>query len=566
MPYTIVSLGNETPPEKPVSTGGKGFTITHVPGQESTLQSGIRTAIQPALGFASKFTYPADLVSLAATGESLAELEELDEARLADLQKKFGALGTPKGGQAIPSKINREKYLEALESAQQTFPTQHNIENLIEQKTGAPLQPRNTLQKMGRLGGMAAGFQPGNANQKAISGIAAPLVSQGAQVAGVPESLADLLGLGASSLRLKPGATKKATEALTKAETEKFPSGLTKPRALASEYAEQARISPQAQEEAISKLNKEAEHLTTQKYIEHFPISKQIEEGFDFEGNFKKEFSELNHIAKKHNAVIDIKPISELLEKTFEKYHGVVTPHPDAKKILHEAQKFAQNPQAGLEPLLKNFRSNNAKRGAVLEQRLAKGYRPEYSGWLREMNDAIMKSIKTTLPENSAFVKRLELANSNYSNYKKALEAKKLLEPVLGGELTPVRLKKLATDPKIARKLEFATNKKTTDELIQIAKDLKAAHEGIKRIPVREMHKWENLAHGAGFLFGGPLGKVFSLGKGKDFAQRAYGYVLLNPSSRREYQKALKALAQGDKKSYETAMKTLAKSLRGHTE
>ncbi len=512
--------------------------------------------LQPALGYLSKFTYPADLLSLAATGESLGEFNELQE-RLPELQKKFPGMG-------VPSELDEEKYMEALRTAQETFPTQRNFETLVEEKTGAPLTEKNTLQKMLRLGGMAGGFTPGTAGQKAISATAAPLVSQGAQAVGVPESLSDILGLGLSPLRLKSGAVKEAGEKLRAPPLkETMKSGLEKPRAIESKNVAKGKISPQQQTEAIQNLNKQAEHLTKKKFEEHFPIAKQLEEGFDFQGEFNKEYGDLESIAKKYNPTMDIEPISQFLEETFEKYHGIASPHKDAKRILHEASKISENLNAGLHSLLKNRKSNNAKLGEIYGQSLMKGKRPEYSTWLRELNKKIDASIKKTLPENSSFIKRMDDVNAKYSQHKKALEAKSLLEPILGGKLSGQRLKSLIENPKIQRKLELATNKKTAEELTQIAKDLKTATDAIKKIPQKDISKLESVYSTAAVLSGGLFGKVHALAKGKDAAQQVFGYMLLNPKSRKSYSEVLKALAKGDPKSYEQALKNLAKSLRG---
>jgi len=120
---------------------------------ESRIKSATRAIAQPILGWAAKYTYPLDLLSLAATGESLGEFEELQE-RLPELQQKFPDMG-------VPSELDQEKFMEALQTAQETFPTQHNIESLIERTTGAPLSPKSTLDKMLRLRVMGAGFEPG---------------------------------------------------------------------------------------------------------------------------------------------------------------------------------------------------------------------------------------------------------------------------------------------------------------------------------------------------------------------------------------------------------------------
>jgi len=515
---------------------------------ESRIKSATRAIAQPILGWAAKYTYPLDLLSLAATGESLGEFEELQE-RLPELQQKFPDMG-------VPSELDQEKFMEALQTAQETFPTQHNIESLIERTTGAPLSPKSTLDKMLRLGGMGAGFQPGSMGQKAISGTAAPLISQGAQTFGIPESLADILGLGASSLRLQPGATKAAAEELAQpAVKETFTSGIEKPRAVESRHLKKGRITPQQEAEAIERLNTQAAEITKKKYHEKHPIGKQIEEGFDFYEKFDKDFNQLEKMTKKENIPINIDPVSKFLEETFEKYHGVVSPPEDAKYILKEAEAFAKNPQAGLHNLLKNYRSYNSKYIDVID-------RPNARKWLEDMNKAISKSMENTLTEKSPIMQLFKSSNAEYAAFKKATEAKKLLEPLLGGELSAARLKNISENAKTQSRLHRSMGNETADELIQLSKDLKKATEAINKIPKKEFSKMEALFSAGSVLNGGIFAGLHGAFKGKEAAQRAFGYMLLNAKTRKNYGNVLKALAKGDPKSYEQALKTLVKSMK----
>jgi hypothetical protein len=540
------------------------WEVVHVPEPESGVKSAARTIAQPALGYLSKFTYPADLLSMAATGESLAEFDELND-RLPELKKKFGSLGAPKGGQEIPDYLDKDKYLQALQTASETFPTQNNIERFIEDKTGAPLEAKTTLQKMGRLGGMSAGFQLGNAQQKLISGAIAPVVSQTAQALGVPEPIADITGLGASAIRLKQGAVKQASEKLQGVK-QTYPSGLEKPKSADFKYAEQARITPERQQKLIENLDKQAEQLTRKSIEKHTPISKQIEEGFDFTGHFDKEFDKLESLAKKQDVVVDIEPISDFLESTYEKYHGIPKPHSEALKVLEEADAFSKNPQAGVYNLLKTYRSNNSKVKGIFETSRVTGKQKEYVDFLLNMNREIASSMKKSMPKESAFMKNFFDLNAEFSNYRKAVDAQRMLEPLIGGKLTPSTLENIIKNKKTQQKLKLAMGEAGSKEIIQISEDLKSAHEAIKRMSAKEFSKWEAILPIGALVGLGPLGKAYSFYKLKDYSQRALGFILTQPNTRRYYGEALQSLTNGDKASYEKAMKNMLKSLRDSKE
>jgi hypothetical protein len=170
--------------------------------EESFLKSAIRSALQPFLGYAKKATYPADIAQMIGVGESLAELEKLEE-RLPELKKKFPQLDWSK-----IENIDREKYMEAVQNASKYFPTQSNVERGIEESTGIPLQPKDELQKALRLGGEAAGFKGGDILSKGTAAVVAPATSQALELAGAPEGLAELGGLVVSGATPTPAISK----------------------------------------------------------------------------------------------------------------------------------------------------------------------------------------------------------------------------------------------------------------------------------------------------------------------------------------------------------------------
>lgn len=171
-----------------------------LPANEGLGKSIARGTVQPLLG-AAEMTVPGMATSawqLLGTGEALDELSQWEGGREAELRKKF-----PQAPWKEQPAFNKEKYLQALQTASKTVPTVENIASFIEKNTGLPLEARNKLQKKLRLAGSAGKLRPGGITDKIIAGTVAGGTSGGLEALGIPETIADIAGLGA------PGFSKK---------------------------------------------------------------------------------------------------------------------------------------------------------------------------------------------------------------------------------------------------------------------------------------------------------------------------------------------------------------------
>ena len=171
----------------------------------------VDNAIQIPLGLFKKATYLVDLWNAAATGESLAELEDLDPYRIAQLRQEFPQVEWPEPGK----EIDKTKFLQSIEQAQASLPTQENIEKAFEERLKISLRPKTPAQKRLRLGGEAASF-PAETSQKVISGLLAPTYEMGLEEAGVPEQIAEPVAFGLSQLRVPAAAEEESFLGITK--------------------------------------------------------------------------------------------------------------------------------------------------------------------------------------------------------------------------------------------------------------------------------------------------------------------------------------------------------------
>lgn len=422
--------------------------------------------------------------------------------------------------------------------------------------------PEQLLERAGSLAPVAA-MGPGGIGARALQvgvGALAGQLAKAADLGETGQAIAEIAGMGLPGLA-KAGA--KGLRGLTKGEPEKMVSGLTKPRAIEAKKPQLAAMTAKRQEQAIKKLNEEATQLTKKSVEKHVPVAKQIEEGFDFEKKFEKGFGELKQSAEKANPTIDITPVTNYLNKSAKKYHGIPKLHPEGEKVLREVRALRNNPQTGLRNLMKIYRSNNQKVKSVYESSLVSGKQKEYVDFLTGLNREIASSFKNTLPKDSAWVKQFETLNKEFKNYKDAQETLNKLRPVLEGQFTPSKIQKLASDPKTQRKLQASMGEQGAKEVVQIAQDLRTATEALKKIPKREMQIWDSVFPLGFFVpFAKTLGIPVGIYKGIKAAKYGYGYLLSTPARRAAYQSALKAISNKDLQAYKNAIAILNRELK----
>ena len=444
-------------------------------------------------------------------------------------------------GRAVPQKVGERL-------TEQFLPTQEK-------------GPEQFLERAGKLAPLAA-LGPEGLSAKVIqlaAGAAAGHIAKENDLGEVGQIVSEAIGMGAPGL-LK-GIGQKAIQAFREP-AEKFTSGLTKPRAVMAKHVEKAIVTPQNQERAIAKLNEEAATLTKGIAEKERPFLKKIEEGFDFEGKYNKDFERLRKAAEKANPQINITPVSNLLSKTIQKYRGIPKLHPEGKKVVAEIQALADKPQTGLKNLLKIYRSNNQKIKNTFETSRLKGTQKEYTDFLLDVNKNIAKSFENTLPADSAWLKEFKGLNSEYKQFKDTIKTQQLLDPIIGGKPDANKIKKIANDKKLQKKLEMVMGKKGSDEVIQISRDLEEANKALKRMTAKELGPWDVVAPLSLFIPNSWVAAPLTLKKAADFARRGYGYFLSTSSRRKQYDNILKAIISKDKEAYIKAAKKLTESLQ----
>ena len=504
-----------------------------VPDEEGIDAYAKRAAMQIPLGYAAKFTYPADIASLAAQGatrEALEESEAMQEAR-----QLFP--------QDFPAPLSEQEKQKYIQGTAQMFPTQANVERFVEEKTGLPLQAKTKAQKLLRLGGEAASFRPGDLAQKAKAGVIAPVISGGLQVAGVPEEVANVAGLVGSNVSLKKTQ-------------ETFPSGLQKPRAAESKLTKFASVPEELKARRIKELDKEAKQISQKILERERPLTKKIQEGYDFSKEFKEGFGQLNKAAEKFKTPLDNTPIQDFLYDKIAKLRRISAISPESKKILQKAKNLYRKPIMDLDNGLKSYREINDEISQITKNYTRYGSQPDYLNFLNELKSNIRESFKQTLPEDSPWLNSFLNLNQRYADFQNTQKAIAQAESVFGKNLKSDTLIKIATNPKNKDKLIRNFGKKGAEDILELTNNLAKAKSSITQISTKDVKSFSdalpNLKESAvasGLIYFLPgLGKTFALGAAAkapiNYGRFLLGKYLTNPTVKRNYIGALKAITE----------------------
>lgn len=406
----------------------------------------------------------------------------------------------------------RTKELSARKSARaSTFDTDTLINKAVKATTGIDLEPEDLSEN--------------------VAHIAGALLRDPSKLLELPKKIPQLLS------KAKPPA------APFHPGVERTASGLPKVRALEAKAPRFARLTKGQQEKALGKLDEEATRLTQTKIRQKLPITEQIEKGVNFEEKFEKSFGNLQRVAEKANPEINTSPIFKLMHQQRRKYRGVPELDPQAKKIVRESQLFSRKSPSDLSSLLRTYRSNNRKIKDIYETSRVTGKQKDYVDFLVDYNKSIANSIKSTLPADSAWVKSFEGLNKEYKNFKDAYKVQGMFKQA-GSDATPQGLLRLANDSKRQKQLALAIGEKEAEEIVQIGKDLKAAQEAIKKIPVKKFLGKGDIP-AAAILYPALkfLGIPYAGFKAAQGLRYIYGKILSSPSIRRNYGEMLKAIA-----------------------
>lgn len=384
--------------------------------EESWGKSVLRSLLQVPAGAAQAFTFPMDLISLIGTGESF------DPEEIEHLKQISAREGIP---------FDEEKYMQAIKGASEAFPTQGNIEKLIEDKTGLPLEPKTDIQKGIRLGATAGKINPGSALQKGAAAATAPAVSYGLKEAGAPEPIADIAGLVASgqiagkvpSAGLKP---------------KQKPSGMIERRFEGIEKP--TKVSPSRYGKINEAIEKDFRGISD-KLIEESPVGKTFNALKDDSG-FKSKVGDLFQDVEALSEQIPNKFSTKLIKnQIIKKQKSIQTPgftesefNQTYKKNMNKFLRDTPTKDITAKDLVSQYRANNRALGELYEPGKSSGFNRAKKEALIDYNKIIADTIETGFPD-SEFSKLFKFTNKRWSEIKDSETISSFIDDMFKGKV-----------------------------------------------------------------------------------------------------------------------------------
>ncbi len=357
--------------------------------EEPWYKSLARTLYQIPSGIGQGFTYPLDIASMMGTSESL------DPEEIEHIKKISEREGIP---------FDEEKYMEAVQGAQEAFPTQSNIEKVIEEKTGAPLTPKTRLQKGLKFASTAGKISPKPATFRGMNtALPKPVLGAGVEgvrevliESGIPEPIADL-----------------ASFAILKQPPEGAPSieigSKTKPSGLPERRFEKTTKFKEVSEKKLGKINEKLESDfkdISDKIIKESPVGETFE-NLKNDPTYKQESRELLSKAQEiadstegHVPSIDLK--KELVKRAHKRIEGFAGSEYDKSysKFMNESLNDIFSKEITPSQLVKQYRKNNSGLSEYFEPGSSKALNRAKRDALLDQNRTIADVMEKSFPES----------------------------------------------------------------------------------------------------------------------------------------------------------------------
>jgi len=525
------------------SESGDAFDRMDVP-DEGFIKSAFRTAYQPISGALQKFTYPADLFNVLATGSAL-DQEEIDS-----LKRQANIYGIP---------FDEEEYKNAALKISQYIPTQGNIERGLENLTEIPLEAKTKLQKGLKLAGTAGAFQPGALSQKAVAATTAPTVSAGLQSIGVPEMVSDVVGLGAGSL----GAN-------ITPKVDIVPK--TKPSGLTTQRFEKITKPTEFSESAIKKVNDRLENefrTLSDKILGESPIKdtyENLKNDFSFKQKSAEAFEEVGKLAETYQNKFKTTALTdELLESATSKKNKGLTPSEFDKKhkgFIEDFIKDTQKEDFTTSDLVSQYRKNNKSLGEAFEPGQSFAHNNAKREALLDYNKTIANIIEKEHP-NTKFSNLFSETNKRWTEISDAQAIDKFFDGLFDGKVQYKKGREFFDKQGMTVPFKRAMGKEGFGKFETLMSDLMTTEKAAKLMQQAKSQGFEKFANtGLHFLVHPKLGSIkFGIDTAKKLYKGAFELMLDKPQFTINWDKGVNAAKAGNFKVAEKEFEKIDKAL-----
>jgi hypothetical protein len=433
--------------------------------EESNLKSFARYAAQLPLGVLEG-TAPAlisNLIQFLGQGESL-DSEEIEHIRMISQRE-----GVP---------FDEEKYRQAVQSASEGFPTVSNIARGIENLTGAPLTPKTQGQKLLNLGSMAGKLTPGSIGRKASAGAAAAGATKTAEELGVPEPLAELIGLGGA------GATTqiKGGPSISRA---------TKPSGLPLRRFEKLESSREVSSSRLGKINDKLESdfkNATDEIVKSSPIEEtrlSLKENPAFKNEVKEQFRKVESLAEQvpdeiHTDLVKRTMVDNALKK---KGTGFAPSEYDKEYRKFMAQYLKETPRQNIRAsdLVAQYRKNNKALSEAYDPGRSYAFNRGKKDAILEYNRAISDVIDKQYP-NTEFSNLFKETNKQWSKIADAEAIDKFIDGIFDGKVRFDKAKRLFDNENYARPFKRGLGEEGFKRFEDVMKDFLTSEKSYKML------------------------------------------------------------------------------------
>lgn len=539
--------------------------------------------VQPALGIASAYTWPASVLKMGMVGEALSDIDELEEA-----YKKEG------------KEFDKSKYIQEVSNSSQFIPTQELLEDIFTAKTGISLEPKTAtgkaINKFFTLASLARGKGFGKEALKkgAKAGATGVATTETLKAAGANETAAEFTGDVASGFT---EAFKKSPRVFSKEvlDLEKTAAkhGLPFPEYLTKEAAELAgpKIS-EARKAALQKNLGMTSEEAINKVIEgELPISKLRQQGADLEVLTNEAYDKSMKLAKQNKTKASTQDIIGDIDSEIARIKKNAPSPSDADRaaidILEtEKQRLTSAPPKNKNPILgpngQPINPPSTKRlpkEATTEELIqqVKNYnsnvkqlykRPEFSGREDAVRSAyafLNNSIRNTIEAHagSDVRKSMKAADALFGEVAKLDRVEALItKSFANGDYNPKKLSQLLNSKQgliVRREL----GDKAVNELQEIAKYGERATNATNQLAKSGKYAFEVGEWGpiAGFMFAKMPKAAGILLAAKPMANHIKGYLLTKDATRTVYRDIMKNAANGSFKNMQADFAKIEKEI-----
>ena len=398
--------------------------------------------------------------------------------------------------------FDENAYYEAAQQALGSVPTVANIANAIEERTGAPLEPKEWYQKALRLASLGGKLQPGTLGQKVAAGATAGGTSELLKETGIPEPFAELAGLGAGGI----AGTKAPAIEIGKA---------TKPSGLPKRGFEKLTEPREVSTKKLFKINEKLEsdfRDISDKIVAESPIGETAE-ALASDPAFKQQSRELlNQAQQIADSLPDTLPTKtlkkELSEMGAKKIKGYALSEYDKNymKFMKEAIEGIIPENASMGEIVEQYRKNNDSLRKYFEPGASEALNTAKRDALLDHNRVIAKIMENV---DKDLAKVFKEGNARWSKLMDYEAVYKFVNKIFEDKINFKKMHDFFDKQGYDRLFKRALGEKGFVQFEGLMKDMLSSEVPYKMLKLAKQKGWQDMFETAGaFILHPTLGKA----------------------------------------------------------